>query len=143
MPPKQASKPGSQVVVAHSATPGFPQYTHIQLPDPKSGNLRTYYLTDANLLEATRYKQQHSSWLVNDDVISDGGLLMLTPVDPLLLLLPRLVQARKQSTEHAGVFCQIDQLLPHDEHPEILALLTRAAPQLHCICDVKQVRLHL
>ena len=54
----------------------------------------------SEVLEVQRVKQFFSSWIVGDEIISDGGLFLGTPVDPLIILLPILERSRKRVRRH-------------------------------------------
>jgi len=46
------------------------------------------------LLEVNAHAPAHAAWLAGDAVAGDGRVILATPVDPLLLALPRLAAAR-------------------------------------------------
>ena len=52
--------------------------------------------SDGAIYELQRCKHYHSSWLVGQDLISDGGVYSATPVDPVFVLLPYLERSRKR-----------------------------------------------
>ena len=49
-----------------------------------------------HVLEVQRVKQFFSSWLVEKELSSDGGLFLASPVDSLFVLLPFLERSRKR-----------------------------------------------
>ena len=49
------------------------------------------------LCEANLFRLPHAAWLAGERVLSDGGLVLVTPVDPLFLALPLLEAARRQA----------------------------------------------
>ncbi|PNW80521.1 hypothetical protein CHLRE_07g320800v5 [Chlamydomonas reinhardtii] len=64
------------------------------------------------LLEMNRFKQAHSAWLTGDRLLSDGGMFIATPYDPLFALLPLLDRARdKDEASPLGKFKELDELL--------------------------------
>ena len=48
------------------------------------------------LCEANLFRGAHAAWFAGPRVLADGGLALVTPVDPLLLALPLLEAARRQ-----------------------------------------------
>ena len=55
--------------------------------------------SNGTLDEVQRVKHYYSSWLVGQDLLSDGGLFAATPVDPVFVLLPYLERSRKRVSE--------------------------------------------
>lgn len=49
------------------------------------------------LCEANLFRGAHAAWFAGPRVLADGGLTLVTPVDPLLLVLPLLEAARRQA----------------------------------------------
>lgn len=107
----------------------------ITLPDPRTGQPTSYLLAGGCIQEVNWFKQQYSSWFVGDRVLSDGGLYLCTPLDPLLLLLPLLERARAQQ----NVFQDLEQILSMaaSASAHLLAPLL-SGEQLGCLCDVKE-----
>jgi ribonuclease H2 subunit B len=58
-----------------------------------------------HLQEVNWFKERYRSWFLGDSVISDGGLYLSTPVDPLFLALPILEASRRQVPPHAFIGC--------------------------------------
>ncbi|KAL4856766.1 Ribonuclease H2 subunit B [Chlorella vulgaris] len=132
------SKPGDKRVLVARGLVGSEQQQHfITLPDPKTGQPASYLLAGGCLQELNWYKQQYSSWLVGNSVVKDGGVFIATPVDPLLVLLPLLEQARAAQ----NVFQDIEQILSTaaSSSAALLLPLLGSGEQLGCLCDVKRV----
>ena len=49
------------------------------------------------LCEANLFRLPHAAWLAGERMLSNGGLVLVTPVDPLFLALPLLEYARRQA----------------------------------------------
>ncbi|KAL4447480.1 hypothetical protein ABPG75_004699 [Micractinium tetrahymenae] len=133
-----APKPAdTRVVIGRgmASEEGAPRH-FITLPDPRTGQPASYLLAGGCLQEINWYKQQYSSWFVGDQVLSDGGLYLCSPVDPLLLLLPLLERAREQQ----NVFQDLEQILSMAASPSahLLASVLGGGEQLGCLCDVKE-----
>ncbi|KAL4434615.1 hypothetical protein ABPG77_002738 [Micractinium sp. CCAP 211/92] len=107
----------------------------ITLPDPRTGQPASFLFAGGCVQEINWYKQQYSSWFVGDRVLSDGGLYLCSPLDPLLLLLPLLERARAQQ----NVFTDVEQILSMaaTASAHLLAQLLDAE-QMGCLCDVKE-----
>ncbi|XP_053600842.1 ribonuclease H2 subunit B [Plodia interpunctella] len=67
-------------------------FTIVTLPHPVTGNPAKYCLDDEHnkIYEVVTFSEPYRSWLIGETVKSDGSLLMVTPVNPLFLVLPRL-----------------------------------------------------
>ncbi|KAG2450443.1 hypothetical protein HYH02_004945 [Chlamydomonas schloesseri] len=83
------------------------------LPDPRTGRPQGFMLSKSGQLhELNRFKQAHSAWLTGDRLLSDGGMFIATPYDPLFALLPLLDRARdKDETSPLGKYKELDELL--------------------------------
>ncbi|XP_032515786.2 ribonuclease H2 subunit B [Danaus plexippus] len=66
----------------------------ITLPHPAHGGPSKYCLDKANLkiYEILTFKEDYRSWFINESVKSDGSLMIVTPINPLFLVLPKLRQ---------------------------------------------------
>ncbi|CAK1600077.1 unnamed protein product [Parnassius mnemosyne] len=67
-------------------------FSIITLPHPAHGHLSKYCLDYLNkkLYEVVSFSEPYRSWFMGDYVKCDGSILMITPVNPLFLVLPRL-----------------------------------------------------
>ncbi|KAJ2079873.1 hypothetical protein H4R24_003472 [Coemansia sp. RSA 988] len=66
------------------------QLKRLQLPHPRTNELYSYYanMPDETLAEVVRVNMKGKrSWVGSNWVLSDGSLLMLTPIDPLFIYL--------------------------------------------------------
>eukprot|EP00270_Netrium_digitus_P019860 TRINITY_DN7956_c0_g1_i1.p1 TRINITY_DN7956_c0_g1~~TRINITY_DN7956_c0_g1_i1.p1 ORF type:complete len:298 (-),score=71.70 TRINITY_DN7956_c0_g1_i1:161-1054(-) len=71
------------------------------LPEPSTGVRACYSIGHGCLKELQWFKDPLSSWFVGDNVIQDGSLYCLTPVDVIFLLLP-LLSGRQNAGEKGG-----------------------------------------
>ena len=55
------------------------------------------------LCEANLFRGAHAAWFAGPRVLADGGLALVTLVDPLLLALPLLEAARRQARPACAV----------------------------------------
>jgi hypothetical protein len=98
------------------------------------------------LLELSRHKTKHAAWAVGRAVLADGGVVLATPVDPLLVLLPLLRPAPASTAEGAAegapppMFQDLDGLLTDPRWPGLAQLRPLVEPLLPLICEVKQVQ---
>ncbi|XP_026764355.2 ribonuclease H2 subunit B isoform X2 [Galleria mellonella] len=72
----------------------------ITLPHPAHGKPAKYALDHIHnkMYELVLFSEPYRSWFIDETVKSDGNLLLLTPVNPLFLVLPRL---REQCSSRA------------------------------------------
>lgn len=88
--------------------------------------------------------QTKSSWIVGDEIISDGSLFVVTPYDVTFVILSSLEDVRKASPDNEfGFFCNLNEIyakIPHlrnltSEHqrPEyVLRLLCDSQGKYNC-----------
>lgn len=88
------------------------------------------------ILELQAHKPSYGSWLLNQNVQSDGRLLMGTPVDLRFLILPYLHRLHKKSATRS---VPVEQLLDDEEFPDI-SLLSRCPALGHSIAEVADVK---
>eukprot|EP00884_Botryococcus_braunii_P020697 jgi/Botrbrau1/7310/Bobra.247_3s0005.1 len=107
------------------------------LPCPRTGARAAYFLDGGRLLEANWFKQEHSCILHGDNVISDAGLHLYTPVDPIFIALPILEANRGQKKGSDGAFRNAEEAMHTDDFPDFGRVAPLALPYLACVCDVK------
>ncbi len=85
--------------------------------------------------------QTKSSWIIGDDVVSDGSLFIVTPYDATFLIIPLLEQARKATTENEkGFYC--DQYQVFSNAPHLRTLKTEQHKPEHVLpllCDEERM----
>lgn len=119
-----ATSRGEGATNAPSTSPSPPSVA-IRLPHPATGAPAAFLWCSGGgaLHELTIYRPSHAAWFVGCRVVSDGGFWMATPVDPLLLLLPFLAEARRSSpAKPEGIFVSIAEALANDAYPMLEAI---------------------
>ncbi|GFR02743.1 ribonuclease H2 subunit B [Trichonephila clavata] len=92
------------------------KYTIIRLKHPKSNSAVLCALDSSNKLhEIVHFTEEFSSWFVEDSVIQDGRIFLMTIVDPLFFILPYVNQD--------GKFCPLEDLLVDENFPDVHYLL--------------------
>ncbi|KAM3966848.1 ribonuclease H2 subunit B [Aphomia sociella] len=104
-------------------------FTIISLPHPAHGKPAKYCLDNKNskIYELVNFSEPYRSWFLGDTVKSDGNLLMLTPINPLFLVLSRL---KEECTNRA---VPLEDLLSGKDYSKILDFATN----LDMIGDLK------
>lgn len=105
----------------------------LKLKHPKENqSCFVYFNSQDNLLyELLSIKEKHVSWFVDDNVIGDCKLSIGTPLDPLFLLIPYLLQNQDR-------FSPLSQILIDDKFPASLYLDELVSEEnLSNICDTK------
>ncbi|KAI8579723.1 hypothetical protein K450DRAFT_241180 [Umbelopsis ramanniana AG] len=118
----------------------------IQAPHPRTGDPSRYVLQqDGVLLEVQKVEAEHKqSWLIGNSVQKNGVLYMMTPMDPLFVLLPVLAETRKKSAESDGRFVQYDSIFSDADDDQRYQSLHRLADipglpaQLGHLCDQQE-----
>jgi len=105
----------------------------IMIPHPRTGKELQFLLSHCGekVFELLCFKEEPRSWFVEDSVQKDGSLFVITPVDPLFLILPYL-------TKYSQKFRTLEQLLMDEGHPSV-SMLTGCltSDELLNICDIK------
>lgn len=107
----------------------------VKLKNPRTDSVSLYLLgsDDAQLYEVKAFEEDCHSWFIGQTVQQDGRLLFITPLDPLYLLLPYLINAGKEEK-----FQPLDQLLVDENFPACSRLLSCCC-SLHHIAEEKEV----
>jgi len=105
----------------------------LRLRHPKSGSgsCFLYNSGERRLLELMSYTEDHRAWFIGSKVVSDGRMLVATPVNPLYLLLPYLSKSEK--------LVPLDQMIEDQEFPETedILLATLDDEKLNTVADRK------
>ncbi|XP_078379595.1 ribonuclease H2 subunit B-like isoform X1 [Oculina patagonica] len=105
----------------------------IKIPHPRTGKEQQFLLSHSGekIFEVLQFKEEPRSWFVEDSVQKDGSLYVITPVDPLFLILPYL-------TKFSQKFRTLEQLLLDEGHPSISRLTgCLTSEEILNICDIK------
>ncbi|PVD18930.1 hypothetical protein C0Q70_21489 [Pomacea canaliculata] len=91
-----------------------------KLRHPKTDKATFYLISNGGqqISEIMKFESSCGSWLIGDSVQKDGSILMTTPVDPLFLVLPYLINAAK-----SGKYMTVDQIVHDEEFPDVSNLL--------------------
>lgn len=108
--------------------------TFSTLPHPQNGVVSLYAFKDKNVYELMKFKEPYRSWLINETVQKDGSLTMLTPIDPLFLVIPFLERSAIK-----GNFSTLDNILMDDTFTHPLRSLESCLNReiLEHVCDCK------
>lgn len=102
----------------------------VTLTNPKSRKPIKYMLKAGSVFELQRATPKvPTSWIIDQNICSDGSLLVATRVDPLFLVLPYLEKG-------AGRFQQLPQLLVDESAPHARELKNCKNLDLKHICDL-------
>uniref|UniRef100_A0A182YMA9 Ribonuclease H2 subunit B n=1 Tax=Anopheles stephensi TaxID=30069 RepID=A0A182YMA9_ANOST len=110
----------------------------VSLRNPATRNESKYLIRrvpkqNANLYEVNCFSEQHRSWFINETVCSNGKIFLPTPVDPLFLALPYLVE---NCSERA---VPLDQILVDDKFPHTASLTDVLSPaRVSLVADEKR-----
>lgn len=81
------------------------------------------------------------SWFVGDTIQSDGALYLITPYDPVFMLIPILDTMRQKTAEAEGKFLLLEGIFGtcSDQYPSLrhLADLKNIDKYLALVCDVR------
>uniref|UniRef100_A0A2A4JCG1 Ribonuclease H2 subunit B n=1 Tax=Heliothis virescens TaxID=7102 RepID=A0A2A4JCG1_HELVI len=99
------------------------------LAHPSHGKPTKYCLDDENkrIFEIVTFDEPHRSWFIGNTVKSDGSIQMVTPVNPLFLVLPKL---KEQCASRA---VPLEDLLSEKGYDKILDFM----PSLDSVADLK------
>lgn len=117
----------------HDADPTF---VKLRNPRTDAASLYMFGSGDTQLYEVKAFDEDCHSWFIGQTVLQDGRLLFITPMDPLSLLLPYLINAGKEEK-----FQPVDQVLADENFPACSRLLscTCSLNSLHNIAEQKEV----
>eukprot|EP00050_Salpingoeca_kvevrii_P008549 m.303552 g.303552 ORF g.303552 m.303552 type:complete len:294 (+) comp15985_c0_seq1:3-884(+) len=106
----------------------------VSLPHPRTGEAARFMLAQdpPQLFEVQRFEDTvPRSFLIGNTVQQDGALFVVTPVDPVFLLLPILAKQKDRAVP-------LDHLLVSDKFPALRRLEhARGLEQLNLFCEVK------
>ncbi|CAL1542997.1 unnamed protein product [Lymnaea stagnalis] len=108
-----------------------------KLRHPRLNSGVMYLVSDkgTNVFELNAFKEKFRSWFIGETVQRDGDIYFTTPVDPLFLVLPYLINAGENNR-----YMAIDQIVLDEEFPECHKLSTCFGKgQLELITDWKEI----
>ncbi|KAG0063335.1 Ribonuclease H2 subunit B [Linnemannia elongata] len=112
------------------------------LPCPSSGLPARYVIQDGGLYEMQMVDSEGlRSWFVGDTIQSDGALYLITPYDPVFMLIPILDAMRQKTADNEGKFLLLEGIFGScsDQYPSMrhLADLKNIDKYLTLVCDVR------
>ncbi|KAF9139785.1 Ribonuclease H2 subunit B [Linnemannia schmuckeri] len=112
------------------------------LPCPSSGLPARYVIQDGGLYEMQMVDSEGlRSWFVGDTIQSDGALYLITPFDPVFMLIPILDTMRQKTADAEGRFLMLEGIFGScsDQYPSLrhLADLKNIDKYLALVCDVR------
>ncbi|KAL7748231.1 hypothetical protein RI367_006417 [Sorochytrium milnesiophthora] len=118
----------------------------LHLPHPRTGSPASFGWTvgiayeddGASLLEIQQVPAVGTkSWFIDNAVKSDGTVTIMSPVDPLFVLLPLLDRQRCKTDDSLGRYLTVEDILHSDSVPDLMTLSESSAlpEQLKLICD--------
>ncbi|KAF2347360.1 Ribonuclease H2 subunit B [Trinorchestia longiramus] len=81
------------------------------------------------IAEINAFDEGHRSWFMGQSVVSDGKLHLVTPCNPVYLLLPYLMKSERN--------VPLDQLLDDAQYPAAVQLASCSCSSLNCVADAK------
>ncbi|XP_043927620.1 ribonuclease H2 subunit B isoform X2 [Protopterus annectens] len=109
-----------------------------RLRSPCTGEAALYLLGSnaGQIYEVKAFNEEYHSWFIGQVVQHDGRLMLVTPMDPLFLVLPYLSKA-----EQKGKFQPIDQVVKDEDFPCYSSLLQcpRISQSLHHVTEEKEI----
>ncbi|KAJ2922730.1 hypothetical protein H1R20_g14368, partial [Candolleomyces eurysporus] len=76
-------------------------HQYLSLPHPRTGHFALFLPTDTQILEVQAVSPTNPrSWFLDQDVIEDGKLLVMTPIDPAFLLIPLLEYGKFRTVDN-------------------------------------------
>ncbi|KAG0261253.1 hypothetical protein BG011_001232 [Mortierella polycephala] len=110
------------------------------LPNPSSGLPSRYVIQNDRLHEIQVSESEGlRSWFVEDNILSDGSLYIITPIDPIFMFIPILDIMRQKSTESEGRFLMLDDIFESDQYTSLRRLrqLQNIERDLAMVCEVR------
>ncbi len=134
--PFKPRAPTQHVLVAKGA--GDPaDDVMLRLPHPRTGQPAQFLLSGGQqLCEVQAVRPERGSWFAGDEVVSNGTLLLATPVDPRFLLLPVLEAHADRSGNKFGEW---QQMLTEAGNPLTVQLRSVPGAVPDVLCDAKRL----
>ncbi len=114
------------------------EMTPLFLEHPKHRAKVQYLASGGNIFELQKVECAIGSWFVGDAVEPDGDLYVASRVDPVFLMLPDLLKARRKGREGAGMFVQLDQIATRGSALQaVISRVENGAALLEAVCEAK------
>uniref|UniRef100_UPI00358E2243 ribonuclease H2 subunit B isoform X2 n=1 Tax=Myxine glutinosa TaxID=7769 RepID=UPI00358E2243 len=102
----------ASVVEEESETLSDPYFVKLKHPGTGKGAVFLFGQNGRRIFEVKSFSEKCHSWFIGDRVQEDGHLLYATPIDPLFLCLPYLLQEERKDR-----FEPLQQLLTDEDFP--------------------------
>lgn len=110
----------------------------VPLRHPRTGTKAQYSFNGENeLLEVQQVSGEDHCYFVDNSVMKDGSIFVLSPVDPNFILLHYLDLARAKTDDHPGRFGVLEDALNDAIFPATRLLAKAKNVRLDKICDIK------
>ncbi|XP_074160877.1 ribonuclease H2 subunit B isoform X2 [Sminthopsis crassicaudata] len=128
---------GESVTDLPGKTENGPVFTRLRNPYTGEAALYLFNTNVQQLFEVKAFHEEYHSWFIGQTVQHDGRLLLVTPMDPLFMVLYYLIKAEKEQ----GKFQPLDQVVIDADFPSCSMLLQCAKLKsfLHHVTDEKEV----
>ncbi|XP_059163656.1 ribonuclease H2 subunit B-like [Physella acuta] len=121
--------------VSNCTQEAMPTLCKLRHPRLNSGTVYLVSAEHTGIYEVNCFKEKYRSWFFGDTVHSDGHIFLTTPVDPLFLILPYLINAGENKR-----FMKLDQIVADEDFPDCHKLLTCCIDdQLELVTDWKDI----
>ncbi|XP_046912192.1 ribonuclease H2 subunit B [Dermatophagoides farinae] len=115
------------------------ELNRIRLKHPKNHQIECdYYCDNEQFYELNMRKNSYHSWFMNDCLIQDGNVYIITPIDPLFLMIPIIGSMDKQQSSNN--YCSLmDIMADQNLDSTSIDLINKIFNDklLKCIADVK------
>ena len=84
----------------------------VKLRHPRTSQGACFLFNSSNnsVYEMMNYEEEHRSWFLGEKVVSDGRMILVTPVNPVFLILPYIIKAER--------LVPLDQMVTDEEFTE-------------------------
>ncbi|XP_064615350.1 ribonuclease H2 subunit B-like isoform X2 [Liolophura sinensis] len=110
-----------------------PVFVRLKHPKTEQGALFLFTHGDSSVYEVNKFTEKYRSWLIDDTVQADGSILLVTPADPVYLVLPYLI-----ASAQSGKYMTLDQIVVDENFSECRRLLSCSGlSELSNVADIK------
>ncbi|KAK2155684.1 hypothetical protein LSH36_233g01010 [Paralvinella palmiformis] len=100
---------------------------------PEQGCMFLFSSDNKKIFEVLKFNEEYRSWFIGNSVQSDGSLYIPSPVEPMFLALPYLINSAK-----SGKFMTLEQIIEDSEFPECHRLCScQGLAKIGQVCEVK------